>query len=114
RLERALNGRPVTIDLPAELPLICVDDVLLEEVFVNLLENVVKYTPSGTPVWIVAREDGQKIALSILDGGPGFPPGDEQRVFEKFFRGKTEGVRGVGLGLAICRAIVHGHQGAIY
>jgi K+-sensing histidine kinase KdpD len=114
RLEKPLGGRPVTIRIPPDLPMICIDDVLLEQVFINLLDNVIKYTPPGTGVEIAAAVVGEQISISIRDGGSGFPPGDEERVFEKFFRGKTNGVRGLGLGLAICRAIIQGHQGVIF
>ena len=113
RLEKLLRGRPVTTDMPSDLPLIWVDGVLLEEVFVNLLENVTKYTPEKTAVKISARTQEEKVCVSIEDRGPGFAAGDETHVFEKFFRGKIEGVRGVGLGLAICKAIIQMHQGLI-
>jgi two-component system sensor histidine kinase KdpD len=113
RLEKTLHGHRVEVQIPPDLPLIWVDDVLLEQVFMNLLENVAKYTPEGTPVEVTAVQDGQNVVVSVRDRGPGFSPGDESRVFEKFFRGKSDGVRGVGLGLAICRAIVQRHQGTI-
>jgi len=113
RLEKQLRDRPVTTDIAADLPWVYVDDVLFEQVFVNILENAVKYTPSGSPIEIAARRQGERINVSIRDRGNGLPPGEETRVFEKFFRGKTDGVRGVGLGLAICRAILHVHDGTI-
>ena len=103
----------MTTNIPSALPLIYVDGVLLEELFTNLLENAAKYSGSGTPIEIAAVENGQNIAVFVRDQGPGFPPGDEARVFEKFFRGRTDGVRGVGLGLPICRAIVQRHRGTI-
>jgi len=114
RLEPALRGRAVTTNLPAELPLIYVDDVLMEQVFVNLFENAGNYTPQGTPIEVAAIKDETRLVVSIRDFGPGIPVGDEDRIFEKFFRGKTDGVRGAGLGLAICRAIIQRHGGAIY
>jgi two-component system sensor histidine kinase KdpD len=111
--EKMLRGRIVRTKIPADLPLICVDDVLLEQLFINLLENAGKYTPPGTRVEIAAIQHDQKIIIIVRDSGPGFPPGCEERIFEKFFRGKTGGIRGVGLGLAICRAIVQRHKGVI-
>jgi two-component system sensor histidine kinase KdpD len=90
-----------------------VDDVLLEQVFMNLLENIVKYTPPETPVRISARANAEQVSITIEDSGPGFTHGDEAHVFEKFFRGQVAGVRGVGLGLAICKAIVEKHDGTI-
>jgi two-component system sensor histidine kinase KdpD len=113
RLERSLRGRPVLTDIPADLPLVWVDDVLLEQVFMNLLENIVKYTPPETPVRISARANAEQVSITIEDSGPGFTHGDEAHVFEKFFRGQVAGVRGVGLGLAICKAIVEKHDGTI-
>jgi two-component system, OmpR family, sensor histidine kinase KdpD len=113
RLKNALGDRPVVVRIPGDLPLICVDDVLLEEVFANILENAVKYTPQGAPIEITAERTGADITVWIRDHGPGFAPGDEERVFEKFYRGKTNGEAGVGLGLAICRAVINGHGGAI-
>jgi len=113
RLNKTLGDRPVAIQIADDVPLIFVDDVLLEEVFINLLENVVKYTPVGTPVEIVANRAEGRLSISIRDRGPGFVPGDEERIFQKFYRGKTEGARGVGLGLAICRVIINAHGGTI-
>jgi two-component system sensor histidine kinase KdpD len=113
RLESALRSRPVRVDMPAELPLVSVDDVLLEQVFINLLENAVKYTPDGSEILVSATVDGDKVIVEVADQGRGFTPGDEMRVFEKFYRGPAQGARGAGLGLAICRAIVTAHGGTI-
>jgi K+-sensing histidine kinase KdpD len=115
RLESQLAGRPVHTDLPADLPLVPVDAVLLELVFVNLLENAAKYTPAGSPVDIVARASvgGGAIAIEVADRGPGIRPGDEARLFEKFFRGRQSGSSGAGLGLAICRGVISAHGGTI-
>src|SRR5262245_22638235 len=113
RLEKALRGRPITTDVSPDLPLVFVDGVLLEQVFVNLLENVAKYTPEHAQVRVVAHANGDKVMVAVEDHGPGFAPGDEARVFDKFFRGRVGGIRGVGLGLAICKAIIERHQGAI-
>jgi len=113
RLETPLRGRSVTTSIPSGLPLICVDEVLIEQVFINVLENAANYTPAGGPIEISAVQRGENVVVLVRDRGPGFPHGDEERVFEKFFRGKTKGVRGAGLGLAISRAIVQRHQGRI-
>jgi two-component system sensor histidine kinase KdpD len=91
-----------------------VDDVLIEQVLINLLDNVSKYTPPGSPVEISARASARAVEVRVADRGPGFSPGAETRLFEKFHRGKTGGPRGVGLGLAICRAIVEAHDGKIW
>lgn len=115
RLDRILDGRAVVAGIPENLPLVSVDDVLLEQVFLNVLENAVKYTPPGSPLGIVARAHNQGVVIEFTDSGAGFAPGDETRVWEKFYRGRgrTDGIRGAGLGLAICRAIVTAHGGSI-
>ena len=68
-----------------------------------------KYTPPATPIHIAASTQSEGTLIEIADSGPGFSPGEEERIWEKFDRGKTPGVRGAGFGLAICRAIVHAH-----
>jgi two-component system sensor histidine kinase KdpD len=113
RLESSLRDRFVITEIPPELPLVWVDEVLLEQVYVNLLENAIKYTPPGTTIRIGAKCEADQIEITVEDSGPGFARGDEAHVFEKFFRGKVEGVRGVGLGLAICKAIIDLHEGNI-
>jgi two-component system sensor histidine kinase KdpD len=113
RIERQLGERSVVIRIPGDLPLVYVDDVLLGQLLVNLLENAIKYTPPDSPIEIEAEASSGFVVLEIRDRGPGFPPGDEQRIFEKFYRGKTEGTRGAGLGLAICRAVIEAHRGTI-
>jgi two-component system sensor histidine kinase KdpD len=113
RLEKKLGDRPIDVDLPAPIPLLRVDPVLFEQLFVNLLENAAKYTPSGSPIEIAARLEDGRIGIDVRDRGPGLPAGDEDAVFEKFFRGNHAGVPGVGLGLPICRAIAEAHGGTI-
>jgi two-component system sensor histidine kinase KdpD len=113
RLEPQLAGRSVTTDLPADLEPVYGDDVLLGQVVLNLLENTLKYTPAGTPIELAAENRDGAVILEIRDRGPGLTPGEEQRIFEKFYRGVSAGARGAGLGLAICRAIVQAHHGEI-
>jgi two-component system sensor histidine kinase KdpD len=99
--------------MPADLPLVPIDDVLIEQVFVNLLENAVKYTPADCPLRIIATASDRQVTVEVADHGPGLPRGDETRVFEKFYRaGDSRG--GAGLGLAICRGIVQAHGGRIW
>jgi two-component system sensor histidine kinase KdpD len=113
RLETKLKDREVRLDLPDGLPLVPVDPVLFEQVFVNLLDNAVKYTPAGSPIEIGARASENQLLIEVADRGPGIPPGEEERVFEKFYRGAHAGGGGVGLGLPICRGIVQAHGGSI-
>jgi two-component system, OmpR family, sensor histidine kinase KdpD len=115
-LDRRLAGRPVTVTIPADLPLVRIDEVAIEQVLVNLIDNALEHTPAGTPVDVsaTAGDDGA-VALDVADRGPGVPAGTEHRVFDKFFRAHppASGRRGVGLGLAICRGIVEAHGGSI-
>jgi two-component system sensor histidine kinase KdpD len=109
-----LAGRDIRVDLPDDLPLLHLDTVLIERVLVNLLENAAKYTPAGSAIHIDAREHDDSVLIRVDDHGPGLPRGREERVFEKFERGQRESATpGVGLGLAICRAIVEAHGGTI-
>lgn len=104
----------IQVDLPADLPLLEIDAVLMERVFCNLLENAAKYTPPGSRIEIAARHQGDQVAITLADNGPGLPPGKEDALFEKFTRGQDESpVAGVGLGLAIVHAIVQAHNGLI-
>jgi two-component system sensor histidine kinase KdpD len=114
RLERYLGERPVNIQLPETLPLLSVDPILFEQVFVNLFENAARYTPAGSPIDIEARIDQNKrLITEVSDSGSGFSPGTEKRVFEKFYRGEHAGKSGAGLGLPICKAVVEAHGGTI-
>ncbi|HEX6737098.1 MAG TPA: DUF4118 domain-containing protein, partial [Vicinamibacteria bacterium] len=113
RLERSLAGRPVAVSIPNDLPLVPVDGVLIEQVLVNLLENAVKYTEPGSPLSVGAAIEGATVRVEVADEGPGLPPGEEEKVFEKFYRAGS-GQRGSGLGLTICRAIVAAHGGRIW
>jgi two-component system sensor histidine kinase KdpD len=113
RMEPQLEGRSVVTTLPDELPPVYGDDVLLGQVILNLLDNAVKYTPAGSPLELAAEQTPEGVALEIRDRGPGLEAGEEQRIFEKFYRGNAKAGRGAGLGLAICRAIVEAHQGQI-
>ncbi|MBI3430972.1 MAG: two-component system sensor histidine kinase KdbD [Hydrogenophilales bacterium] len=109
-----LARHEVHVDLPADLPLLEFDSVLMERVFCNLLENAAKYTPAGSRIEIGARNEGDTVAIIVADDGPGLPPGREESLFEKFTRGQDESaVTGVGLGLAIVRAIVQAHKGTV-
>ncbi|HEY9105335.1 MAG TPA: ATP-binding protein, partial [Roseateles sp.] len=111
-LDEMLAGREVAVDLPADLPLVELDAVLIERVLVNLLENAVKYADG--PLRIAARAAGRSVEIDVIDHGPGFPPGREARLFDKFERGDRESAKpGVGLGLAICKSIVEAHGGRI-
>ncbi len=92
-----------------------VDGLLMEQVFVNLLENAARYTPPRTVITISATAGDGTLRIALSDDGPGIPQGAEEQIFEKFYRasGRADNGRGSGLGLAICRAIVTAHGGRI-
>jgi two-component system sensor histidine kinase KdpD len=112
RLEAGLKGRVVRVAIPADLPLVPVDGVLVEQALVNLLENAVKYTGPDCPIEVTASAGDGVLTVEVADEGPGLPAGAEERVFEKFYRAESA-QRGFGLGLPICRAIVTAHGGQI-
>ena len=113
-LGKSLADPPVSVRLPARLPLLEFDAVLIERVFCNLLENAVKYTPPGSPIEISAQCRNAVVEVAVCDQGPGIPAGRGSDIFEMFVRGAQESsTPGVGLGLAICRAIVEAHAGSI-
>ncbi|HEY7761163.1 MAG TPA: two-component system sensor histidine kinase KdpD, partial [Burkholderiales bacterium] len=114
-LDAGLAGRPLRLDLPADLPLVKCDAGLIERVLVNLLENALKYTPPGTAIGVGAARGDAVMRVEVWDEGPGLPAGQERAMFARFTRGEKESVvPGVGLGLAICEAIVEAHGGKIW
>jgi two-component system sensor histidine kinase KdpD len=114
RFEGALAGRAVLTELAADLPLVPLDAVLIQQLLVNLLENALKYTKAGSPIELRARARPGAVDIVVADRGPGIPPGEEQRVFDKFYRVRGVEGGGVGLGLAICKGIVMAHGGQIF
>jgi two-component system sensor histidine kinase KdpD len=114
RLAKSLGARRVTVNIPPDLPLVKIDDVLIEQVFVNLLDNAVKYTPPDSAIRIIVTATDQSMTAEVADHGPGLPKGQEALVFEKFYRAASDDRRGAGLGLAICRGVVLAHGGRIW
>jgi two-component system sensor histidine kinase KdpD len=111
----ALANRRVEVALPPDLPLVEFDATLIERVLYNLLENAGKYTPAGTTIKIAAEASVDQLLVTITDDGPGVPQAQREAIFEKFTRGSRESATpGVGLGLAISRAIVEAHRGRIW
>ncbi|MBA5606443.1 two-component system sensor histidine kinase KdbD [Duganella sp. FT3S] len=109
-----LKDHVVRTELAPDLPLLRFDAVLIERVLCNLLENAAKYTPPGSHITVSAALRGMFVDVTVYDDGPGLPAGREDAIFEKFTRGERESAKpGVGLGLAICRAIVEAHGGTI-
>jgi two-component system sensor histidine kinase KdpD len=115
RLDNQLNERTIRTSLPDDLPLVPLDGVLIELVLINLLENAVRYTPPGSPIDINVTATTVALTVEIADRGPGIPPSDTERIFDKFYRAQArDGQRGAGLGLAICRGVVEAHGGRIW
>ena len=111
RLKPRLADHLMMVDLPEDLPLARVDGALIEQAIGNLLENAARHTPPRTLVRLRAHVEGQELVISVEDFGPGLPEGDLEHLFDKFRHGARGGV---GLGLAICRAIVALHGGRIW
>jgi two-component system, OmpR family, sensor histidine kinase KdpD len=111
-LESKLKDHRVESRIPADLPPVHVDANLIVQVFSNLFDNIAKYTPPGTRVYVSAMLDGRFVRVLVEDEGPGLPVGDPERLFDKFQRGSDEGTV-VGVGLGICQAIIHAHGGEI-
>ncbi|HYG41828.1 MAG TPA: sensor histidine kinase KdpD [Bordetella sp.] len=114
-MREALAGHRVSVAQLSALPLVECDGVLVERVLCNLLENAAKYASPGGEIRLDAYAQDGLLHVAVTDQGPGVPAGDERRIFEKFTRGERESATpGVGLGLAVCEAIVHAHRGRIW
>jgi two-component system sensor histidine kinase KdpD len=113
RLEPLLADHVVRLEIPADLPPIPMDEVLMEQVLLNLLENAAKHTPAGTEIVLTCAVGDHEALIEVRDNGPGLIPGDPEKLFERFQRGDRAKTAGYGLGLAICRAVVKAHGGAV-
>lgn len=109
----ALQEHPLTLDYQPNLPLVQMDFVLMEQVLVNLLDNACNYTPAGAPIRIATGVEGEQLAIRVNDSGPGIPPADLERIFEKFYRLPGTATGGTGLGLSICRGLVEAQRGTL-
>jgi two-component system sensor histidine kinase KdpD len=106
--------RKIDVRLPADVPLIPVDEVLLEQVLVNVVSNAIKYSPDSSGITIDVRMEDDSVIIGVGDQGAGIEAADRERVFDKFYRSeKTSHMPGTGLGLAICKGIVELHGGMI-
>jgi two-component system sensor histidine kinase KdpD len=109
----ASGDHPIEFELPGDLPLVRADAAQLERVFSNLIENAVKFSPSGAPVRISGGASSGRVAVRVVDRGSGIPRRYRSQVFEPFFRRRGEAGAGSGLGLAICRGFVEANGGRI-
>ena len=114
RAESKLGKHKVLTNIEHGLPLLRMDGLLIEQVLINLLENVADYTPADTTVTISAITVKPDIHVTLTDNGPGIIPGEEERIFDKFYANSKHDTKGSGLGLAICRGIIHAHGGKIW
>jgi two-component system sensor histidine kinase KdpD len=85
----------------------------MQQVLTNLLDNAVRFAPKSTAITISARAEQDSLIVEVGDSGPGVPPGEEQRIFEKFYRINDQAGSGSGIGLAICRGVMELHVGKI-
>jgi two-component system sensor histidine kinase KdpD len=109
-----LGDRSITVDVPDDLPLVSMDFVLIQRVLVNVIDNGLKYSPSGSPIEIRVHMAGAFVEITVADRGVGVPPEDLTRIFDKFYRvQRPDNVNGTGLGLAIGKGIVDAHGGFI-
>jgi K+-sensing histidine kinase KdpD len=115
RLAGRLRGRQVRTRVPAEVPMVPMDPMLIEQVLVNLLENALRYTPDGSALEIDVEAHSGTVIVELRDQGPGIREGESELLFQRFQRGDLPrvGDGGVGLGLTICRAILRAHGGVI-
>lgn len=115
RTKSGMGRRIVDTDLPPDLPLLLADGLLLEQVFVNLLENAIRYTPDDSHIVVKVRQENESLVATVADDGLGLTAGTEKAIFGRYYRGiaGSDNSRGSGLGLAICQAIVRLHQGTV-
>jgi two-component system sensor histidine kinase KdpD len=112
---KKIGKKPVILEFPPDLPNVPLDSTLIQEVFHNLIDNAIKYTPANSPIEISATLAIDRVIIKVQDRGPGIMPDEVNQLFEKFYRGrKLTTERGVGLGLAICRSIIKAHGGDIW
>jgi two-component system, OmpR family, sensor histidine kinase KdpD len=117
-LQRAagvLADHRVEVTVPPALPMLRLDAVLFEQVLFNLLDNAAKYSPASSRIDVRVARYGELVEIEVVDEGPGIPPDDLERIFDKFYRVHAQDRRraGTGLGLAICRGFVEAQGGWI-
>ena len=116
KIKRQYSTHKFVIKLPRRLPPVQADPLRLERILYNLLENAVKYSPSGGEVRVSAKPHGEHLVFGVSDQGIGISPADQSKLFAPFQRleKRPSGVRGVGLGLLVCRRLVEAHGGHIW
>ena len=116
-LQRAMaEPSQIEIGLPEGLPPVSADAGLIRLVIRQIVGNALKYSQPGTPVGIHARAEDDCVVLSVTDRGPGIAPEEQERIFEKYYRGQQgrDHVTGMGMGLPIARQVIEAHDGRIW
>jgi len=114
-LKNKIGERKIQIDVPEKLPEIIYDDALIEDVFSNLIDNALKFTPEESPIDISVISEENRMVVSVGDRGPGIVFDEVNKLFEKNYRERMlTTTRGLGLGLAICYSIIKAHGGEIW
>lgn len=113
RVEDQTRTREVSVEISPELPPVHVDPGLLRQAIALIISNAAQHTPSGTSIEITAKFQTDKIQIIVADHGTGIKPGDEERIFQKFFRSEGSPAGGTGLGLSIARRLLEAHEGKL-
>jgi two-component system, OmpR family, sensor histidine kinase KdpD len=116
RLQDALKGLVIDIDICASVPLLWVHGVLIEQAVVNLLDNAIRFSPANGHISITALTRDDQIDINICDDGPGIPDNEREKIFDMFYtarQGDMGNLHGTGLGLAICRGMIAAHGGNV-
>jgi two-component system, OmpR family, sensor histidine kinase KdpD len=115
RARKSFGNRVIELSIPADIPLVRGDATLLEQVIFNLLDNADKYVQNGTTTQVAVALNGQDVVISVSDEGPGVPPDQLEKIFDKFHRVRHGDGRppGTGLGLSTCRGIISAIGGSI-
>ena len=113
KLEPLFKDKKLKVNLEDDTPLILADFVLMEQAIRNIVDNAATYTDQGTEITISAKKLENSIQIKIEDNGPGLPKHNPEKVFEKFYREKTNVPGGTGLGLTITKSIIELHGGKI-
>ena len=116
-IKRQSSAHQFVVDVPRKLPPVYADPLRLERILYNLLENAVKYSPQGEEIRVSVKPEKEHLIISVSDRGIGMSSADQAKLFGPFQRleeSRLEGVKGLGLGLLVCRRLVEAHGGRIW
>jgi two-component system sensor histidine kinase KdpD len=115
QMKALTNEREINVCVADDLPLVWVDSDLIQMVIAHLIDNALKYSPPSNPISVGARSEKKKVIVYVVDRGPGITEDEQPRIFEKFYRGKSDrNLKGTGMGLAIAREIIRAHGEEIW